>query len=287
MKEKTRPDTIRGGVNWLGSLKFREIKRAFGRRVVGWAGIPPSFQKLEGINGAGIPPFFPRGREGAWRNFLFGFGNGLILVALGGLLFSISPLLNVEIKYRLEKKLTPQSVSSFNKLLLADLDFQDITLEAPEANFSIVIPKIKAASLVVANVDAGEPKKYNAALKKGVAHAAGTVFPGMKGTIFLFSHSTDAPWNIRRYNAVFYLLRELEKDDQIVVFFEGKKFFYKVTEKKIVERRETDFFNQKEEEVLVLQTCYPPGTTQKALLIMAKPVVEISTSISTSGVETP
>jgi len=46
----------------------------------------------------------------------------------------------------------------------------------------------------------------------------------MKGTIFLFAHSTDAPWNIIRYNAVFYLLRELDAGDGIIVFFLGKRF---------------------------------------------------------------
>jgi len=40
-------------------------------------------------------------------------------------------------------------------------------------------------------------------LQKGIAHAQGSVFPGMQGNIYLFAHSTDNWWNVGRYNAVF------------------------------------------------------------------------------------
>lgn len=193
------------------------------------------------------------------KSFIVGIFNGLLFCLLLGLVFSFGPGLKSEISYRLKKTVQPTSMP---------MPFPD--LQAPDPYFSIVIPKIKAESKIIANIDAGNAKEYQPALMKGVAHAKGTVFPGMTGTIYLFAHSTDAPWNISRYNAVFYLLRELETGDMIVIFFNSKRYNYLVSEVKIVERTENDFFNQKEEELLVLQTCYPPGTTQKALLIFAK-----------------
>lgn len=143
-------------------------------------------------------------------------------------------------------------------------------IDAPDSEFSIVIPKISASAKVIANVNAGSPKEYNEALREGVAHAAGSVLPGMTGTTYLFAHSTDGPWNIRRYNAIFYMLKELEAGDETVVFFEGKKYFYTVTSKEIRDPKNTELFSQKEEELLVLQTCWPPGTTKEVLLVTAK-----------------
>jgi LPXTG-site transpeptidase (sortase) family protein len=192
-------------------------------------------------------------------------GNFLILVSFLGLIFTFGPLLKSEIIYRVKKE---SKKIHFGELIKNPPSSSP--LSAPDPYFSLVIPKIEARAKILPNIDASNQNEYLSALKKGVAHAKGTVFPGIKGTIFLFAHSTDSPWNITRHNAVFYLLRELEVGDEIIVFFLGKRFNYKVVEKKIVEPNYTDFFSQKEEEILVLQTCWPPGTTKNALLVLAK-----------------
>jgi len=199
------------------------------------------------------------------KNLLKKGGNFFLAISLIGLIFTLGPLLKSEISYQLKKGVKR---SYFGELLKKSPS--SLSVSAPDPYFSLVIPKIEARAKILPNIDASKPKEYLSVLKRGVAHAKGTVFPGMKGTIFLFAHSTDSPWNIIRYNAVFYLLRELEVGDEIIIFFLGKRFNYKVVEKKIVEPHYTEFFGQKEEEVLVLQTCWPPGTTQKALLIFAK-----------------
>jgi len=203
--------------------------------------------------------------RGKIKNILRFLGTFLILVSFLGLIFTFGPLLKSEIIYRLKKE---SKKIYFGELLKKPPS--SLPLTAPDPYFSLVISKIDARAKILPNIDASNQNEYLSALKKGVAHARGTVFPEMKGTIFLFAHSTSSPWNIARYNAVFYLLRELEIGDEIIVFFLGKRFNYKVVEKKIVEPNYTDFFSQKEEEILVLQTCWPPGTTKKALLIFAK-----------------
>lgn len=191
------------------------------------------------------------------KRFFTGVLNGLFFWFLIIGIINFWPLVKLEFNYRFSQK-PVADVSSLPEINI------------PDPYFSLVIPKIKAEAKIMANIDAGNPEEYQAALRKGVAHAKGTVFPGMKGTIFLFAHSTNGPWNVSRYNAVFYLLDKLAAEDKIVIFFNSKIYIYRVTERKIVSPTETGFFSQKEEELLVLQTCYPPGTIQKALLIFAK-----------------
>ncbi len=142
-----------------------------------------------------------------------------------------------------------------------------------DENFSIVIPKIAANSNVIPNVNAADEREYLKALKKGVAHANGTAFPGEGGHIFLFAHSTDYIWNVGTYNAVFYLLYKLEAGDEVYLVYKGRKYVYKVIGKKIVNPEEVEYLTRKtNKEFLTLQTCWPPGTTWKRLLVFAEPL---------------
>lgn len=168
---------------------------------------------------------------------LRGLGAGLIGFAIIALLFSYGPIVKEEISYRLGlNKIQVQDQPNLVNVAEAQRTKQ-IQEEAKSLGvssyFSLVIPKIGAKSEIIANVDAANQEEYMQALSKGVAHAKGTYFPGQGHTIFLFSHSTDEPWNITRYNAVFYLLRELNTGDRIIVFFADHKYEY-VVEKKFV-----------------------------------------------------
>jgi sortase A len=204
-------------------------------------------------------------------------GAGLVSFALLSLMFSFGPILQEELDYRLGKK----------NLEVASQDFSPQVAEAERivavqkqalsfgvsSYFSVVIPKISASSNVVANVDTANKEEYLDALKKGVAHAKGTYFPGQNANIFLFSHSTDSPLNFARYNAIFYLLNKLEKKDQIIIFFADKRYDYEVTDKFIAEPSDVSWLSSQEgEEKLILMTCDPPGTTWNRLLVVAKPV---------------
>lgn len=149
-------------------------------------------------------------------------------------------------------------------------------LSPVSTEFGIIIPKIGANAPILPNVDAGVPGVYLPALQKGVAHAAGTVFPGVSGNIFLFAHSTDAFWNISRYNAIFFLLKELEKGDEIDLFFQGKRHIYRVVNTMVVDPSQTQYLTDRTPyEQLTLQTCWPPGTTLQRLLVIARPEADI------------
>jgi len=144
-----------------------------------------------------------------------------------------------------------------------------------DPEFGIVIPKIAANASIIENVDAADQKGYLEALQKGVAHAEGTAYPGEGGHIYLFAHSTDYFWNVGTYNAVFYLLSKLTKDDEIDLFYKGKRNVYKVVDTKIVNPDQVQYLLRKtKDEFVTLQTCWPPGTTLKRMLVFAKKVVE-------------
>ncbi len=212
-------------------------------------------------------------------HFLRSFGAVVICLALLSLMFSFGPILKEEIDYRLGNKridikqevISPRIVEAERIIAVQ----KEALSYGVSSYFSVVIPKISASSNVIANVDTSNKKEYQEALQKGVAHAKGTYFPGQNGDVFLFSHSTDSPLNFARYNAIFYLLSKLEKQDKIIVFFADKRYDYEVTDKFIAKPSDTSWLSsQGGEEKLILMTCDPPGTTWNRLLIIAKPDLE-------------
>lgn len=209
--------------------------------------------------------------------FIRTLGYSLFLSGLVGVVAFFAPLLQVEIQYRFDRafgsKGPTQLKSSPNP---PGVGFQDIQVGEQatvpvSADFGIVIERINANSKVVENVNPSNEEEYSEALKIGVAHARGTSFPGESGNMYLFSHSTDSPWNIIRYNAVFYLLRELEEKDKVVVFYKGRRFDYIVFDKRVVSASDTTFLtNRYDKPILTLQTCDPPGTLWKRLIVRAR-----------------
>lgn len=212
-------------------------------------------------------------------NFLRGLGAGLIGFAVIFALFTYGPIVKEEFLYNIrsvapgEPKISTESlvnVAEADRVVAVQKEAYE---QGVSSYFSVVIPKINASSNVIANVDAGNEEEYLAALKEGVAHAKGTYFPGQEKNIYLFAHSTDSPINISYYNAIFYLLRKLEAGDKVIVYFADDKYVFEVEEKVIVEAEDTSWLTRDYGgERLILQTCDPPGTTWKRLVVIAKPV---------------
>jgi sortase A len=224
-------------------------------------------------------------------------GNFLFLFSLWGIALTVGPALYYEVLFRYNQLrnvtyvvavppsvIEPTTIPSFGSIptptpivkrsLFGDLvGGNKVELISPvSAQFGIVIPKIGANAQIFPNVDAGRQDVYLASLQKGVAHAMGTVFPGVSGNIYLFAHSTDAFWNVGRYNAVFYLLKELNAGDEIDIFYGGVRHIYRVVNRIVVDPSEVHYLTDAlPYEQLTLQTCWPPGTTLKRLLILARP----------------
>src|SRR5258708_29642206 len=200
-----------------------------------------------------------------------GVGAGLIGFIIIAALFTFGPLVKEEVSYDLYHGSQGNQVDLINA--------KNTTMVQEEAQkfgvssyFSIVIPKINAKANIIANVDAANEVEYDKALTEGVAHAKGTYFPGQGKEIFLFAHSTNGAWNVARYNAVFYLLDKLSAKDKIIIYFADKRYIYEVTDTKIVSANDTSYLNNSARETLILQTCYPPGTSWNRLLVFAKPI---------------
>lgn len=141
-------------------------------------------------------------------------------------------------------------------------------------NFYIEIPKINVLSKVIEDVDSINESVYIKELEKGVAQAKGTSLPDEKGSMFLFAHSSDAPWRITKYNTAFFRLPELKEGDDIKIGYKGKIYKYKVTDAKTVWPEEIQYLQNVSGERLILQTCVPVGTSLKRLLVFAKPSQE-------------
>ncbi len=189
-----------------------------------------------------------RKKEESPSRYLYYVGNMLIGIALASLLVTLLPLTKAF--------LFPQAFVS----------------ERHQTNgLYITIPKIHAQAAIVDNVDPLNEAEYSQALKKGIAHARSTSLPGEQGTIFLFAHSSGMPWDLTWYNTIFLRLDELQIGDQITLFRDGKKFVYSVDNKKVVWPQDTSYLQEKKETRLILQTCYPIGTSFQRLLVFARP----------------
>lgn len=223
-------------------------------------------------------------------------GNFLILFMIFGFLATFGPAIFYEVRYKIEQAKgvkyelidTTSEPSGFAKIIrdraaksspapslfASVLSNKKLQILTPVSmDFSVVIPKIGANEKVTANVDPANGNEYLEILRHSVAHAKGSALPGLSGTTYLFAHSADNFWDVGRYNAVFYLLKDLELSDDVVVFFENKRYNYSVYDKKIVDPTEVNYLsaNIGMGERLILQTCWPPGTAWKRLLIFAKP----------------
>src|SRR5579872_2179403 len=129
--------------------------------------------------------------------------------------------------------------------------------------FSILIPKLGVDEKVFPNVDPDNPHEYLPVLQQGIAHAKGSVFPGVAGTTYLFAHSADNWWDIEHYNAIFYTLNNLSAGDAITIFFENRRYEYVVSGQTISAPQDVSYLTSQHggSQRLVLQTCWPPGTT--------------------------
>jgi sortase A len=196
-------------------------------------------------------------------------GNILITFSLIGLFFTFGPVLSLEGNYQVKKAL--KITSYVNETAKKDKVQSVRELVPPNFDFSIIIPKIGAVAPVFANTDPFNEKAFLSVLRKGVAHAKGSAFPGQNGNTYIFAHSTDAFYNVGRYNAVFYLIGKLVPGDEVYIYYKNQKFNYKVYDKKVVPANATQYLGvlKKNTNTLTLQTCYPPGTTLKRLVVLA------------------
>lgn len=185
------------------------------------------------------------------------------------MVLTYGPIVIVETKYQYQRILRDVfQAESLRQVILPNLTFDKIGVQYRE--FGMEVPKLFMNEPIVFNVDPNNSAEYKEALKKGIAHAAGTGLPPYDGLGYYFAHSSS-PELHNQYNAVFYLLGKLEKGDDVNLWYEDTKYEYVVTETKVTDPKDTSFLNQQYPlPTIVLQTCWPPGTTDKRLLVFAE-----------------
>lgn len=199
------------------------------------------------------------------------------LVLLGFLAFLLwvltvlLPIAVVEVKFQLRHMANSLGFSDWRSALVPD--FRGVGIignSSKNKAYGIIIPRLGIDEPVVFNVDPNDEQQYTAALKQGIAHASSTSYPDESGLGYYFAHSSS-PGFRSQFNAIFYLLNKLEVDDEVYIWHEQKRYRYLVTHKEIRQPSEVDFLYQKYDgEHIVLQTCWPPGTTKERLLVFAK-----------------
>lgn len=188
---------------------------------------------------------------------------------IGILSLVYGPVLFVEARYQYKKVMKEVfHAEDLRSLILPTVNTDGIGVKYRD--FGMQIPKLYLNEPVVFNIDPHQKEVYNDALKKGIAHAAGTDLPEYSGLGYYFAHSSN-PELRSQYNAVFYLLGKLEKGDDIYIWYQDTKYEYIVTEIDVTTPDDVRFLSRSYElPTIVLQTCWPPGTTQKRLLIFAE-----------------
>jgi len=137
----------------------------------------------------------------------------------------------------------------------------------------LVIEKISIDVPVIPNVNGADKTAYFSALQNGVAQLKGSADPGQNSNIFIFGHSSYYAWDPGKYKEIFAHLDLLKEGDVVRLYSRDNEFNYLVQEQKLVEPNDISVAKSTDSEQLTLMTCWPPGTTDKRLVIVAVPVL--------------
>lgn len=227
-------------------------------------------------------------------------GIAMILFCFGAFLAAATPFLQLDSRYMVDQ-IQASIIERLNSMKQQARVLTNAPQPRPELNplvapdgspivpvntdFSIIVPKLGINATVIPGVNPSQKFGYQELLKKGVAHASTSFYPNENGTVYLFSHSTNYEWFVDDLNAVFYLLKNAEPGDYVVLMYIGDRYTYQIREKKIVSSREVAYLQpQSGTRTLILQTCYPPGTFYKRLLVFAD-LIETKENVQFSDIQ--
>lgn len=205
-------------------------------------------------------------------------------LSLAGIGLFLSPYLVLKIAQKKNQGFAPllskeAEVSGFAQIIKESKNQPPLVLGAqaspePEIrNFLLTIDKIGLQSaVVIPEVDANNSQSYKQALKMGLVHAKGSAVPGEGKMVYIFGHSTNYAWFVQEINALLYQIEKVELGDKIKIEYNGEHFLYHIFDKQIVKTNDLHLLKEiTNEDILVIQSCYPPGTTLKRLLLFARP----------------
>jgi LPXTG-site transpeptidase (sortase) family protein len=127
--------------------------------------------------------------------------------------------------------------------------------------FFLRIDKIQLFKPVVKNVDPRYKDVYQESWEIGVSHGKFTALPDQIGNVYLFAHAVNSydQGYIDSYNAWFSRTDELDYEDEIILYYEGKKYVYQVSKIYTVSPSATGVYTGVSPvPKITLQTCGPP-----------------------------
>ena len=148
-----------------------------------------------------------------------------------------------------------------NRLLIPSLDINVPLIDIP----------------VVDEVDFAEGN-FDAELEQGVVKYPTTPTPDKKnGNTLIFGHTSLERWKKNEYGYIFRNIPKLKAGDEFYIIREGNSYHYKMVERKIVLPKNVEEyyhnFTNTDKSYLTLMGCYPIGSNEKRIMIVAERVV--------------
>ncbi|OQB06361.1 MAG: Sortase family protein [bacterium ADurb.Bin212] len=147
----------------------------------------------------------------------------------------------------------------------------DLKNEQKSQSPVIISSAIDLSAPITLDVNGSDINEYNSALEKGVAHLKGSALPGKNGNVFIFGHSSYDVEKAGQYKEVFAKLDQLANGDVVEIQSQEARYTYKVIDKKIVNPNDVSVAGQNFSlKQLTLMTCWPIGSTEKRLVVVAE-----------------
>ena len=189
----------------------------------------------------------------------------------------IAPLAGILVMVVIFGLLNNQLIAAqFIQRTRADLRFQTqsapvITKIDANAPSELAIPVLGVTAPIIDEPSIRESDIQNS-LQKGVVHYANTAYPGQKGNVVIFGHSSGAIWTAGDYKFVFTRLGALKTDDFITVNYKGVHYTYKVTDSTVIPPTDFSVVQPTSTPQLTLITCTPVGTNKNRLVVRARQI---------------
>lgn len=144
----------------------------------------------------------------------------------------------------------------------------------------LIIPDLNLNVPLVDTDNAGKidfsDENFDDELERGVVKYPTTPTPGQKWNTLLFGHSSTEWWKKNEYWFVFRHLPRLKVGQRFQVIWNGQLTTYEMVERKVVLPKNVEeyyhLFSEKNESYLTLMGCYPIGTADKRMMVVAKKV---------------
>jgi len=157
--------------------------------------------------------------------------------------------------------LKKESLAVQNKEI-QNIDIYEATIEIPKIEISVplIFPTTSKQTELVKSLDLG------------AVHFPNSVMPGQIGQTIILGHSSPVNWPKTKYKWIFSQLNELIEGDKIYIFLNDRKYQYFVVRKFFLEKGEriSSSLLTKNNNMLYLVSCWPPGKTEKRIVVEAE-----------------